>query len=93
MYGMSVREVRGRASLTLFIDRVIDGGPDTVTAPDDALSVRDYPIRRSPGAGVAPLHRTRVLSWTYAALAVSSTYISMTCSSCPDLAGHSQLRP
>jgi len=27
--------------------------------------------------GVAPLHRTRVLSWTYAALAVSSTYISM----------------
>ena len=44
MYGMSVREVRGRASLTLFIDRVIDGGPDTVTAPDDALSVRDYPI-------------------------------------------------
>lgn len=44
MYGMSVREVRGRASLTLFIDRVIDGGPDTVTAPDDALSVHDYPI-------------------------------------------------
>jgi hypothetical protein len=44
MYGMSVREVRGRASLTLFIDRVIDGGPDTVTAPDDALSVRDNPI-------------------------------------------------
>ena len=42
MYGMSVREVRGRASLTPFIDRVIDGGPDTVTAPDDALSVRDY---------------------------------------------------
>ena len=44
MYRMSVREVRGRASLTLFIDRVIDGGPDTVTAPDDALSVRDNPI-------------------------------------------------
>jgi hypothetical protein len=44
MYGMSVREVRGRASLTLFIDRVIDGGPDTATAPDDALSVRDNPI-------------------------------------------------
>lgn len=42
MYGMSVREVRGRASLTPFIDRVIAGGPDTVTAPDDALSVRDY---------------------------------------------------
>ena len=42
MYGMSVREVRGRASLTPFIDRVIDGGPDTVTAPDDALNVRDY---------------------------------------------------
>jgi len=41
---MSVREVRGRASLTLFIDRVIDGGPDTVTAPDDVLSVRDNPI-------------------------------------------------
>ena len=32
------------ASLTLFVDRVIDGGPDTVTTPDDALSVRDYPI-------------------------------------------------
>jgi len=42
MYGMSVREVRGRASLTPFIDRVIDGGPDAATAPDDALSVRDY---------------------------------------------------
>ena len=42
MFGMSVREVRGRASLTPFIDRVIDGGPDTVTAPEDALSVRDY---------------------------------------------------
>ena len=42
MCGMSVREVRGRASLTPFIDRVIDSGPDTVTAPDDALSVRDY---------------------------------------------------
>jgi GNAT superfamily N-acetyltransferase len=42
MYGMSVREVLGRASLTPFIDRVIDGGPNTVTAPDDALSVRDY---------------------------------------------------
>jgi hypothetical protein len=44
MYGMSVREVRERASLTLFIDRVIDGEPDTVTAPDDALSVLDNPI-------------------------------------------------
>jgi len=44
MYGMSVREVRGRASLTLFIDRVIDGGPDTVTAPDDTLSACDNPI-------------------------------------------------
>ncbi len=42
MYGMSIREVRGRASLMPFIDRVIDGGPDAVTAPDDALSVRDY---------------------------------------------------
>ena len=44
MYGISVREVRGRASLTLFVDRVMNGGPDTVIAPDDALSVRDYPI-------------------------------------------------
>ncbi len=34
--------VQGRASLAPFIDRVIDGGPDAVTAPDDALSVRDY---------------------------------------------------
>ena len=42
MYGMSVRELRGRASLPPFIDRVIDGGPDAVTAPEDALSVRDY---------------------------------------------------
>ncbi len=44
-----------------FIDRVIDGGPDAVTAPDDALSVRDYldpmlagsfrePSRRMPAA-------------------------------------------
>jgi hypothetical protein len=48
---MSVREVRGRASLTLFIDRVIDGGPDTVTAPDDALSVRDNPDLMLAGAG------------------------------------------
>ena len=42
MFGMSVREVRGRASAAPFIDRVIDGGPDAVTAPEDALSVRDY---------------------------------------------------
>ena len=28
--------------MTPFIDRVIDSGPDAVTAPDDALSVRDY---------------------------------------------------
>jgi predicted AAA+ superfamily ATPase len=39
---MSVREVRGRASQVPFIDRVTDGGPDAVTAPEDALSVRDY---------------------------------------------------
>jgi hypothetical protein len=44
IYGISVREIRGRASLTLFIDRVIDGGPDTVTGPDDALSMSDNPI-------------------------------------------------
>lgn len=42
MYGLSVREVLGRASLAPFIDRVIEGGPDAVTAPDDALNVRDY---------------------------------------------------
>jgi hypothetical protein len=55
MYGMSVREVRGCASLTPFIDRVIDGGPDTVTAPDDALSVRDYLDLML--AGASPSHR------------------------------------
>ena len=32
MYGMSVREVLGRASMAPFIDRVI-GGLDGVTAP------------------------------------------------------------
>lgn len=42
MYGMSVREVLGRASLAPFIDRVIDAGPDAVTAPDNALNIRDY---------------------------------------------------
>lgn len=42
MYGMSVRELMGRASLAPFIDRVIDGGPDAITAPDEALSIRDY---------------------------------------------------
>jgi hypothetical protein len=31
-----------RASMVPFIDRVIEGGTDLVTAPDDALSVRDY---------------------------------------------------
>jgi len=40
MYGMSVREVLG--SMVPFIDRVIVGGPDAVTAPDDELSVRGY---------------------------------------------------
>jgi uncharacterized protein len=42
MYGMSVREVLGRAAMTPFIDRVIDSGPAGVTAPDDPLTVRDY---------------------------------------------------
>ena len=42
MYGMSVREVMGRADMAPFIDRIIDSGPDAVTAPDDALSIRDY---------------------------------------------------
>jgi hypothetical protein len=37
MYGMSVREVRGRASLTLFIDRVLDGGPVSSTLLDVLL--------------------------------------------------------
>jgi uncharacterized protein len=42
MYGMSVREVLGRAAMTPFIDRVIDAGPAGVTAPDNPLTVRDY---------------------------------------------------
>lgn len=42
MYGMSVREVVGRAGMVPFIDRVIASGPDAVTASDDALSIRDY---------------------------------------------------
>lgn len=42
MYGMSVREVLGRAAMTPFIDRVIDNGPAGVMAPDDPLTVRDY---------------------------------------------------
>jgi len=42
MYGMSVREILGRAAQAPFIDRVLAGGPDAITAPDDALSVRDY---------------------------------------------------
>ena len=37
MYGMSVREVLGRADMVPFID----GGLDGVTAPDDPLTVRD----------------------------------------------------
>jgi uncharacterized protein len=42
MYGMSVREILRRASTSPFIDRVIAGGTDAVTAPDDALNVRGY---------------------------------------------------
>jgi uncharacterized protein len=42
MYGMSVRELLGRASMAPFIDRIIDSGPDRVTAPDDPLTIRDY---------------------------------------------------
>jgi uncharacterized protein len=42
MYGMSVREVLGRAAMTPFIDRVIRSGPAEVTAPDHPLTVRDY---------------------------------------------------
>jgi predicted AAA+ superfamily ATPase len=42
MYGMSVRELVGRAGRAPFIDRVIDNGPDAVTSPDDPLTVRDY---------------------------------------------------
>ena len=42
MYGMSVREILRRASTPPFIDRVIAGGTDAVTAPDDALNVRGY---------------------------------------------------
>jgi predicted AAA+ superfamily ATPase len=42
MFGMSVREVLGRASMPPFIDRVIDGGVDAVTAPDDPLTIRNY---------------------------------------------------
>jgi hypothetical protein len=42
MYGMSVREVLGRASLVPFIDRVISGGLDAIAAPDQALNIRDY---------------------------------------------------
>ena len=39
MYGMSVREVLGRAAMTPFIDRVIHSGPAGVTAPDNPLTV------------------------------------------------------
>jgi uncharacterized protein len=42
MYGMSVREVMGRASVAPFIDRVLADGPGAITAPDDALNIRDY---------------------------------------------------
>lgn len=42
MYGMSVREVQGRANLVPFTDRVIDAGPSAITAPDSALTIRDY---------------------------------------------------
>jgi predicted AAA+ superfamily ATPase len=42
MYGMSVREVLGRASMAPFIDRIIDSGPDRMAAPDDSLTIRDY---------------------------------------------------
>ncbi len=42
MYGMSVREVLGRASVVPFVDRVIGAGPHAITAPDDELTIRDY---------------------------------------------------
>ena len=42
MHGLSVREHLGHASLQPFIDRVLASGPSAVTAPDTALSVRDY---------------------------------------------------
>ena len=42
MYGMSVREVLGRAGMAPFIDRLVDSGPEGVTAPQDPLTIRDY---------------------------------------------------
>jgi predicted AAA+ superfamily ATPase len=42
MYGMSVREWLGGAAAEPFIDRVIAGGTEAVTAPDEPLSVREY---------------------------------------------------
>jgi len=56
-----------------FIDRVLSGGPDAVTAPDNALSVLDYldlmlagsfPSRRCgyrlpPGGGGSPAMSSR----------------------------------
>jgi hypothetical protein len=42
MYGMSVRERLGRAGAAPFIDRVAADGIATVTAPAEALNVRDY---------------------------------------------------
>jgi predicted AAA+ superfamily ATPase len=42
MYGMSVREILGRAGKVPFIDRIIDSGLDGIAAPDDPLTIRDY---------------------------------------------------
>ncbi|HUY46416.1 MAG TPA: DUF4143 domain-containing protein [Streptosporangiaceae bacterium] len=42
MYGMSVRERRGHAHRTSFIDRVLAGGVGAVSTPDERLTVRDY---------------------------------------------------
>ncbi len=42
MYGLSVRERRGHARRASFIDRVLAGGVDAITSPDERLTVRDY---------------------------------------------------
>jgi len=62
MYGLAVRELLGRASLDPFIDRLVSGGINAVTASDKPLNVRDYlelmltgsfpePSLRIPAAG------------------------------------------
>jgi uncharacterized protein len=58
MYGMSVRERRGRAAGATFIDRVVAGGVAAVKSPGEDLNVRGYLDLMLEGSFPEPALRT-----------------------------------